>query len=203
VTAIGVFVATRWELAAVRQAFAASEMRVVGGIRCVVARQGQVEWWVIPMGVGPERATCDRQTGARGAVICCGVVDGVCLCLGSGRDRRGVDRHSGDDGGWTRGRAARSLCAGVRRLGAAGRAGTAPAGAVRPVRDGSTGPLSGGRETGDRRRAGGIGLDMESAALGFVASERKIHLSLFVRRRILSMKAFRLTSICFSGHLDG
>ena len=56
-TAIGVFVATRWESAAVRQAFAASEMRVVGGIRCAVARQGQVEWWVIPMGVGPERAT--------------------------------------------------------------------------------------------------------------------------------------------------
>ena len=56
-TAIGVFVATRWESAAVCQAFAASEMRVVGGIRCAVARQGQVEWWVIPMGVGPERAT--------------------------------------------------------------------------------------------------------------------------------------------------
>jgi len=57
VTTIGVFVATRWELTAVRHAFSASEVRVVGGIRCVVARQASVEWCIIPMGVGPERAT--------------------------------------------------------------------------------------------------------------------------------------------------
>ena len=56
-TTIGVFVATRWELAAVRHAFPASEFRVVGGIRCVVVRQPLVEWCIIPMGVGPERAT--------------------------------------------------------------------------------------------------------------------------------------------------
>ncbi len=55
-TTIGVFVATRWELEAVRQAFPASEVRVIGGMRCLVARQGLIEWWIILMGVGPERA---------------------------------------------------------------------------------------------------------------------------------------------------
>ncbi len=55
-TAIGVFVATRWELSAVRQAFASTDLQVAGGVRCHVARQAQTEWWIIPMGVGPERA---------------------------------------------------------------------------------------------------------------------------------------------------
>ncbi|GAB1722164.1 MAG: putative Adenosylhomocysteine nucleosidase [Nitrospira sp.] len=60
-TTIGVFVATRWELAAVRQAFSAREVRVVGGVRCVVARQASVEWWMIPMGVGLERAAATAR----------------------------------------------------------------------------------------------------------------------------------------------
>ncbi len=60
-TTIGVFVATRWELGAVRHAFPASEVRVVGGVRCVVARHTSVEWCIIPMGVGPERATAIAQ----------------------------------------------------------------------------------------------------------------------------------------------
>ena len=60
-TTIGVFVATRWEMGAVRQAFPASEVRVVSGIRCVVALHTFVEWCIIPMGVGPERATATAQ----------------------------------------------------------------------------------------------------------------------------------------------
>ena len=44
-------------IAAVRHAFPASVVRAVGGIRCVVVRQPFVEWCIIPMGVGPERAT--------------------------------------------------------------------------------------------------------------------------------------------------
>ncbi len=58
---IGVFVATRWELGAVRQAFGTTEVRVIGGIRCLVARQPLVEWWIIPMGVGPQRAAATAR----------------------------------------------------------------------------------------------------------------------------------------------
>ncbi len=66
-TTIGVFVATRWELGAVRQAFASTDLHIVGGIRCHVARQSQIEWWMIPMGVGPERAaaTASNVLGAK------------------------------------------------------------------------------------------------------------------------------------------
>ncbi len=60
-TVIGVFVATRWELGAVRQAFSRTEVRVVGGIRCLVARQAPAEWWIVPMGVGPERAAATAR----------------------------------------------------------------------------------------------------------------------------------------------
>jgi adenosylhomocysteine nucleosidase len=56
VTAVGIFVATRWELDAVRRAFPVIDIRSVRGIRCMVARKAEVDWWIIPMGVGPERA---------------------------------------------------------------------------------------------------------------------------------------------------
>lgn len=83
-TAIGVFVATRWELSAVRQAFTSTDLQVVGGVRCHIARQATTEWWMIPMGVGPERGVRGVHC-ARGEAVGRALVDGVCLCLGAGR----------------------------------------------------------------------------------------------------------------------
>ena len=55
-SAIGLFAATRWELDAVRQAFPVTEKRLVGTVRCLIARRPHLDWLIIPMGVGPDRA---------------------------------------------------------------------------------------------------------------------------------------------------
>ena len=63
--AIGVFAATRWEVEAVRQAFSVTEMRLIGTVRCLIARQRHLDWWIIPMGVGPGTGRGYRANGAR------------------------------------------------------------------------------------------------------------------------------------------
>lgn len=173
-TAIGVFVATRWELAAVCQAFAASEMRVVGGIRCAVARQGQVEWWVIPMGVGPERATttAGRVLGEQSFAAVWST--GFACALGQAVIGEVlIGTHVTMEGGAEDGRSVPCAAAGADW--------------VRQAVQEQRLPMQTGRFVTVPRvlcraeekqeiavRAGGVGLDMESAALGFVASERKI-----------------------------
>ena len=171
-TAIGVFVATRWELSAVRRAFTTTEAQVLGGLRCEVARQAQTEWWMIPMGVGPERATATAgtvlaakrldaiwSTGFACALQPAGVGD---VLIGTG-----VIRDDGVATGqpivcdpsmleW--------VCRAVQAKGLEAQRGgfvTVPrvlccAEEKRKIVD----------------RLGGIGLDMESAALGQVAAER-------------------------------
>ena len=173
-TAIGVFVATRWESAAVRQAFAASEMRVVGGIRCAVARQGQVEWWVIPMGVGPERATttAGRVLGEQSFAAVWST--GFACALGQAVIGEVlIGTHVTMEGGAEDGRSVPCAAAGADW--------------VRQAVQQQRLPVQAGQFVSVPRvlcraedkqeiatRAGGVGLDMESAALGFVASERKI-----------------------------
>ena len=173
-TAIGVFVATRWESAAVCQAFAASEMRVVGGIRCAVARQGQVEWWVIPMGVGPERATttAGRVLGEQSFAAVWST--GFACALGQAVIGEVlIGTHVTMEGGAEDGRSVPCAAAGADW--------------VRQAVQQQRLPVQAGQFVSVPRvlcraedkqeiatRAGGVGLDMESAALGFVASERKI-----------------------------
>lgn len=60
-TAIGVFAATRWETEAVGRAFSITEARSIGGIRCLFARRSRLDWWIIPMGVGPARAAATAR----------------------------------------------------------------------------------------------------------------------------------------------
>ncbi|MCE3224516.1 MAG: putative Adenosylhomocysteine nucleosidase [Nitrospira sp.] len=60
-SAIGLFAATRWEVQAVRRAFPVSEMRVLGTVRCLFARRPHLDWWIIPTGVGPERAAATAR----------------------------------------------------------------------------------------------------------------------------------------------
>ncbi|MGC3973111.1 MAG: hypothetical protein QM771_01820 [Nitrospira sp.] len=173
-TTIGVFVATRWELAAVRQAFPASEARVVGGIRCVVARQALVEWCIIPMGVGPERATATAKRILAEQALSAVWSTGFACALGPA----GI----GD-----------VLIGTEVILENGGQAGPPVTCApvlidwVKQAVDMKDLPMrSGGFVTVPRvlclaeekraiaGRAGGIGLDMESAALGMVASEHRI-----------------------------
>lgn len=173
-TAIGVFVATRWELAAVCQAFAASEMRVVGGIRCAVARQGQVEWWVIPMGVGPERATTTAGRVLAEQSFAAVWSTGFACALGQAVIGEVlIGTHVTMEGGAEDGRSVPCAAAGADW--------------VRQAVQQQRLPVQAGQFVSVPRvlcraedkqeiatRAGGVGLDMESAALGFVASERKI-----------------------------
>jgi adenosylhomocysteine nucleosidase len=57
VTRIAVFVATRWELQALRSAIPLDTTSVIGGIRCVTAEQNGRLYCVIQTGVGPDRAS--------------------------------------------------------------------------------------------------------------------------------------------------
>jgi adenosylhomocysteine nucleosidase len=36
-------------------------MRMLGTVRCFVARRPHLDWWIVPTGVGPERATATAQ----------------------------------------------------------------------------------------------------------------------------------------------
>lgn len=173
-TAIGVFVATRWELSAVCQAFATTDLHVVGGIRCHVASQAQTEWWLIPMGVGPQRAAATAanvlaakrldalwSTGFACALGTAGIGD---VLIGTGVTR--VD-------GVTQGQplaCAPSTVEWLRQAAGAKGLETHYGGFV-------TVPRVLCRAEEKREMAdlvGGIGLDMESAALGLVAMEQGI-----------------------------
>ena len=173
-SAIGVFVATRWELSAVRQAFVTTDLQVVGGVRCHVARQAQTEWWLIPMGVGPERAaaTAANVLAAKrldaiwstGFACALGPADIGDLLIGTG-----VTRVDGRTPGHPVACApfmVEWVCQALHAKGMEAQRG----GFV-------TVPQVLGRAEEKREMAdlvGGIGLDMESAALGRVATEQRI-----------------------------
>ena len=173
-TTIGVFVATRWELGAVRQAFPAIEIRVVAGIRCVVARQASVEWCIIPMGVGPGRATATAQRILAAQRLSAIWSTGFACALGPA----GIgDVLIGTD----------VILENGAQVGPPVLCAPAMVDWVTQAVHAQGLPMrSGGFVTVPRvlclaeekraiaGRAGGIGLDMESAALGQVASERGI-----------------------------
>jgi len=174
VTAIGVFVATRWEFGAVRQAFPSTDLQVVGGVRCHIARQAQTEWWMIPMGVGPERAAHAASTvlaakrldalwstGFACALGPAGIGD---VLIGTGVTR--VDGVTPGQPVACAPRMAEWMRQAVQAKGLEAHCGgfvTVPRVLCRAEEK---------REMADR--VGGIGLDMESAALGWVAAEQGI-----------------------------
>ncbi len=53
---VGIFVATRWELNAVKRALMMEDERIVNGVRCLIGRRGTCSSWLIRTGVGTERA---------------------------------------------------------------------------------------------------------------------------------------------------
>src|SRR5574341_686633 len=53
---VGIFTATRWELAAVRRALLIEEKTRVGGARCVIGRRGNGRLFLFQTGVGTAKA---------------------------------------------------------------------------------------------------------------------------------------------------
>ena len=53
---VGIFVATRWELQAVRRALPTDRVATVSGIRCYIGQSGDHLYWLIQTGVGPVAA---------------------------------------------------------------------------------------------------------------------------------------------------
>lgn len=173
-TAIGVFVATRWELDAVRRAFPTIERRSVGGVGCAVARGAQAEWWIIPMGVGPERAATTARKVLSGERFTSVWSTGFACALGPARigevligtqvvvpTASGADAPVGCDPAvveWTRQAMEQQLLPAQ-----VGRFVSVPRVLWRAA---DKQDVAG--------RTGGIGLDMESAALSLAAAERKI-----------------------------
>lgn len=173
-TTIGVFVATRWELGAVRHAFPASKIRVVNGIRCVVARQPLVEWCIVPMGVGPERATATARRILAAQRLSAIWSTGFACALGPA----GIgDVLIGTDVMYNNGVQAEPSVSCTPAM---------VAWVTQAVQAQDLPVRSGGFVTVPRvlclaeekraiaGRAGCIGLDMESAALGLVASEHRV-----------------------------
>ncbi|MEP7150544.1 MAG: hypothetical protein ABI856_02455 [Nitrospira sp.] len=173
-SAIGVFAATRWEVEAVRQAFPVTERRLIGTVRCLLARRPHLDWWIIPMGVGPERATATARmvlaeqrfaavwsTGFACALRAANIGD---VLMGTQATMEG-----------DRGRHGASLCAP-----------TMVAWARQALENqhiaAQIGPFvsvpqvlcRADEKRGMADRVAAIGLDMESAALGLAASERQI-----------------------------
>ncbi|MBI4002294.1 MAG: hypothetical protein HY348_10985 [Nitrospira defluvii] len=173
-TAIGVFVATRWEVDAARRAFSMTDVQSIGGIRCLVARRAQLDWWIIPMGVGPERAAATARivlaeqrfaavwsTGFACALRTASIGDvlmGTQVTMEGGADRQGSSPCSPAMVEWAR-QAMQHHHLSVQ----IGPFVTVPRVLCRAADK---------REIAER--TGAIGLDMESAALGLIASERQI-----------------------------
>ncbi|HSL05633.1 MAG TPA: hypothetical protein VK901_19085 [Nitrospiraceae bacterium] len=53
---IAIFVATRWELQAVRRALPKDRIATIAGVRCHIGQQGDRTYWLIQTGVGPAAA---------------------------------------------------------------------------------------------------------------------------------------------------
>ncbi|MGZ9188857.1 MAG: 5'-methylthioadenosine/S-adenosylhomocysteine nucleosidase family protein [Nitrospira sp.] len=173
-SAIGVFAATRWEVEAVRQAFPVTEMRLIGTVRCLIARQPHLDWWIIPMGVGPKRATATARmvlveqsfdaiwsTGFACALRAANIGD---VLMGTQAAMEG-----------DRGRHGASLCAPMMvEWARQALENQHIAAQIGPFVSVPQVLCRADEKRGMADRVGAIGLDMESAALGLAASERQI-----------------------------
>ena len=56
VNPIAIFIATRWELQAVRRVLSTDRTAAVAGISCSIGRRGDRSYWLIQTGVGPDAA---------------------------------------------------------------------------------------------------------------------------------------------------
>ena len=175
VSPVALFVATQWELAALRRALPVNRQVEIDGVSCFIGQQAEGPYWLVHTGIGPEsakaaaNAVLNRQpmalaisTGFAGALVPAAIGDVIV----------GISVSSGwFNGAWNQmaqpiscdAAAISTMRAVVARLGLT-------------VRVGSVVSLSSVVCRASEKRAigrltGAVALDMESAALGMVAKE--------------------------------
>lgn len=183
VSPVALFVATRWELAALRRALPVNRQVEIDGVSCFIGQQAEGPYWLVHTGIGPEsakaaaNAVLNRQpmalaisTGFAGALVPAAIGDVIV----------GISVSSGwFNGAWNQmaqpiscdAAAISTMRAIVARLGLT-------------VRVGSVVSLSSVVCRASEKRAigrltGAVALDMESAALGMVAKEHGVPFMVF------------------------
>ena len=183
VSPVALFVATRWELAAVRRALPVDRRVEIEGVSCFIGQQGDRSYWLVHSGIGPEAANAaanavlTRQpmalaisTGFAGALVPAAIGDVIV----------GNSVSSGwFDGAWNE-IAHPIFCDAV--VVSAVRSAVAQIGMTDHI--GSVISMSrviyrASEKQMISRLTGAVALDMESAALGTVAMERGIPFVVF------------------------
>ena len=175
---IVLFVATRWELAAVCRALLADRQVDIGGVRCFIGERKGRPYWLIRTGVGPKAAMATANavlsgwpvalaisTGFAGALVPAAIGDliiGESVAAASYSNAWMVDTHS-------------VMCDSVIQLCAQSVAAEAGITArIGPVVSVSAVVCRAEDKQALSRASGASGLDMESAALALVAHERAV-----------------------------
>jgi adenosylhomocysteine nucleosidase len=176
---VALFVATRWELAALRRALPVDRRVKIGGVGCLIGRQAARSYWLVQTGIGPKaaataaRAVLNRQRMA--LVISTGFAGALSPAVAIGDVIVGTSVVPGTfDNCWTQAgppvvcdnaavSAVRAVAAGIRL-----ETRTGPLVSVTTVVCRAADKQSVGRLTG------AIALDMESAALGAAAREQDV-----------------------------
>jgi adenosylhomocysteine nucleosidase len=183
VSPVALFVATRWELAALRRALPVDRRVEIEGVSCFIGQQGDRSYWLVHSGIGPEAANAaanavlTRQpmalaisTGFAGALVPAAIGDVIV----------GNSVSSGwFDGAWNE-IAHPIFCDAV--VVSAVRSAVAQIGMTDHI--GSVVSMSrvicrASEKQMISRLTGAVALDMESAALGTVAMERGIPFVVF------------------------
>jgi len=183
VSPVALFVATRWELAALRRALPVNRQVEIDGVSCFIGQQTERQYWLVHTGIGPEsakaaaNAVLNRQpmalaisTGFAGALVPAAIGDVIV----------GISVSSGwFNGAWHQ--VAQPISCDAAAISTM-RAVVAQLGLT--VRVGSIVSLSSVVCRASEKRAidrltGAVALDMESAALGMVAKEQGVPFMVF------------------------
>ena len=173
-SAIGVFAATRWEVEAVRQAFSVTEMRLVGTVRCLIARRPHLDWWIIPTGVGPEQAAATARMVLANQAFAAIWSTGFACALRSANIGDVLMGTYATMSGDRTGRVASPCAPAMIEWARQGLENRQIAVQVGPFVSVPQVLCRANEKSEMADRVGAIGLDMESAALGLAASERQI-----------------------------
>ncbi|MEY4703941.1 MAG: hypothetical protein RL042_137 [Nitrospirota bacterium] len=179
---IAIFVATRWELQAVRRALATDRVSMIAGVRCHIGQRGDRSYWLIQTGVGPEAASMAARGVLKEQAMSLAISTGFACALAPaqvGDLILGTAVSSADfEGAWTM-RGEPVLCDEAVRSGFFAVAQSA--GIVARVGTVVSVPTVVWQAEGKRRLrrlTDAVGLDMESAAVAAVAQERGVPMAI-------------------------
>lgn len=175
---VAIFAATRWELRALNRVFPTQQIATIGGVRCLIGSLSGQVYWLVQTGVGPEAAgriaaaVLDAQPMALAisAGFACALVPAEVGSLLVGQAAASVRREAGwalqNDMTPCDERASSHALAAARQGGIPARRGTILSAPMVIWRAQDKQELF--------RMSGGVGLDMESAALGSAAARRGV-----------------------------